>query len=80
MGGDAVRRGRGPLRELATVAVVGGERQVGVEVALAQVERPVGELQDLRSTREGQAQQGVGMETRRLATLSRICARGGPCS
>lgn len=52
-GGDAVgQRGGalvlGALADLAAVAVVGGEGQVGVEVALPQVERPVGVFQDLQ--------------------------------
>lgn len=38
----------GALADLATVAVMGGERQVGVEVSLAQVERPVGVFKDLK--------------------------------
>lgn len=53
VGGDAVgQRGGalllGALADLAAVAVVGGERQVGVEVALSEVEGPVGVLKDLQ--------------------------------
>lgn len=73
--GPRAGRGRGP--ELATVAVVGGEGQVGVEVALAQVHRPPGVFQHLRSRRHALGHQGVVMETAGLATLSRITTRGG---
>lgn len=50
---DAVGRRRGALvlgalTDLAAVAVMGGERQVGVEVSLTKVERPVGVLEDLQ--------------------------------
>lgn len=50
---DAVRqRGGalvlGALADLAAVAVVGGQGQVGVKIALAEVEGPVGVLEDLR--------------------------------
>lgn len=53
VGGDAVgQRGGalvlGALDHLAAVAVVGGEGQVGVEVALAKVEGLVGVLKDLQ--------------------------------
>lgn len=53
VGGDAVgQRGGalvlGALADLAAVAVVGGEGQVGVEVALPKVQRLVGVLQDLQ--------------------------------
>ncbi len=38
----------GALTDLATVAVMGGERQVGVEVSLTKVERAVGVFKDLK--------------------------------
>lgn len=37
----------GALADLATVAVMGGQRQVGVEVSLAEVERSMGVFEDL---------------------------------
>lgn len=43
----------GALTDLTTVAVVGGERQVGVEVSLPEVERPVGVFQDLKGAEGG---------------------------
>lgn len=54
VGGEAVgQRGGAPvlraLDHLATVAVMGGEGQVGVEVTLAQVQRLVGVLKDLQA-------------------------------
>lgn len=57
--GDAVgqRSGTlvlGVLTDLAAVAVVGGERQVGVEVSLLEVERPVGVFEDLKGA-EGES-------------------------
>lgn len=38
----------GALTDLPTVAVMGGEGQVGVEVSLTEVEGPVGVFQDLK--------------------------------
>ncbi len=38
----------GALTDLSTVAVVGRERQVGVEVTLPKMERPVGVFEDLK--------------------------------
>ena len=40
----------GALADLTTVAVMGGQRQVGVEVSLAEVERSVGVFKDLMGT------------------------------
>lgn len=42
----------GALTDLATVAVMGGERQVGVEVSLTEVERPVGVFEHLKEKEE----------------------------
>lgn len=42
----------GALADLATVAVMGGERQVGVEVSFTEVERPVGVFEDLKEDGE----------------------------
>lgn len=53
VGGDGVRHWGGALvlralADLATVAIVGGEREIGVEVSLTEVDRLVGVFEYLR--------------------------------
>lgn len=49
----------GALADLAAVAVMGRERQVGVEVSLAEVKRPVRVFKDLKEEEKKVSQEEV---------------------
>jgi len=75
-GGRGLRGGTpvlGALDDLAAVAVMGGEREVGVEVSFTQGERPVGVFQDLgeEEEEEEEGERGTGGEREREREMER---------